>query len=650
MTITIQAPTIKPDSLADYASLVELSHEYVRLHLIEELPLANELSKNLQGLQKLTVWKNHRDGIMRRILMHENFVVGKKYDWYDDWPVRLQIFQDQQTFYLNELIEAHYDWRRRNNDAGSSSSPWPRVTFDVDKSRTILHLESREKVEKKNLDLVDPVVTDEDVERVLRFHRPSADKDESNDRRASTKSNDIFGSQMMNRERYRSQIQKYNVIDRQVIAKLSKTYYELLRQSLKGKRSSILDYQRRLFQAERVLVQFQIWKRSDLFDHRRSNDDQKIPPLLRVLENDEAYRLYLNLDERFFPGNTMYGYADRYDDPSRHGLNFEVNSERVLGKRFKPMLEIYEDLRDLTMTTNDFKSCVLDDLPQIDLLLERYKFRAFWSQQHRFVPNHWFVSPESLHDSQKKVYAIVPIINDEDAVKNHDKPKRMLKRVNKILEEEKKIQKFQQQAMVVARGKHVQSTSFKAQLSRDELIIHELFGYRTKRHVNFLMNRAVHYLNSLNNVNALMSLTQTITYERGSKSHVSLLPSSSSSNGNKKSRSFFAKIKGKFFNGDENKRRQRDEKKEIKSNVDAETLLEKQVLDTLNVDKNPLMIKEESLIQDLRNSIDSSGDDSLNRMNGRRHLTTSNGGDDGESSGHNVLDNNSKLRVKFKHH
>lgn len=454
----------------DYVPMSEfdkLAKKYVLLHLSEELPKANELAKTHTGRQRLFDWEDKRSTILRDVFLLRDRDTNK-HEWHPNWRTRAQLFQKLQMEYLNALSAINFDVRR-------STSPMPKITLTNEGPKIINRVRA---TIPDDHDQADPLVTDEEIKHVLRFHRPFDEQERRTITKETVKTTDLEPHRYKSKEseNLRRLVKSYDIVDRELIRGLQEKNYDLLRASLQGKRASELYYQDRLFQAERLIAQFHVWKKYVVF-HK---DFDRIPRHFHLLDNDEAYRKYLNFDEMFFKGNVMYGYKNRRDDPASHGYGFEVNAKEIIGKRYEPMHEIYKEMRQF-----DMKRSKLEDLPTIDLLLERFKTWTFWFPQCRFDASQWFQKSSTDRDPSFMVKPRNVESNDPDRIFRDAKnslSRDLIASKHSIFEKSKR---------------------FQAQIRKD-----------TKSLMNTLImdftiffNRITHYLQSMDKANLLLALT-----------------------------------------------------------------------------------------------------------------------------------------------
>lgn len=354
------------------------AEEYVRLHMVNKLSEAADMIKTPEGKKWLFEFRMWRRSILEDVILYYDHVTLKS-NWFFNWDERLNIFQAFQTNYYKDL---------------TVFSSWPKITFNAKLKHTILHFDFL-----KNYKFQDSIVTEEDIDHILRNHLPYYDHELKNlDNEKSERVQKTVTSNLKNEDldsnahgsaeqkRLRPFIRKYEVIQQSVIQDLLKTRYKLLRESLTGKKKSDLRYLDGIFQAERIAAQFDVWER---FSKNTKNFDE-LPRHLQILKYDDAYRKYLNLQDTFFKGNIIYGYKDRHDNPENFNYDFELTAETIIGKRFKPMLELYNEIQDFRFTSRHYSLCELKDLPTIDIYLETFKSLTFNFKQSPFKKSQWF--------------------------------------------------------------------------------------------------------------------------------------------------------------------------------------------------------------------------------------------------------------------
>lgn len=388
----------------------ELSEEYLRLTLVEDLWMANVKTYTNEGRKWLYDWREARDVIEKKIM----YTIDKetiRYKLYDDWRERVKRFEDIKEDYYRSLLRYPIT---------DETKPWPKITFDPVTAKTIIFQDlddSRPLYTDENLDFNDPLATEKQIDQVLRYHRPYTDEEkiqakkahetrEAESLAAGTFFSDISNNHLRadTRNFYRSQLRKYPIFQENKIKNLITSRYELMKRSYVGKRLSKLHYDRAVFQVDRVINEMKLWDRMKI--NRRTKDwyfFHAMPTHLRLINSNEAYRGYLNADEPFFPGNVLYGYKHRYDDPKAqyftYEFGFEITAERILGSAYEPMFKLAKDMHELEIFFNDDNNYIknfndkkleMKNLVAVDLLLKRYELLTFWNKQWSFSNSHWF--------------------------------------------------------------------------------------------------------------------------------------------------------------------------------------------------------------------------------------------------------------------
>lgn len=412
---TTFSENIKPKVNLNFTTeFFSLSEEFVLLHLVKKLSTADELFKTVNGRLWLQQWENKRNSILKKVmLLYDD--EKKSFKLYSNWSQRLHYFQQTQKIYF-KIIAKDFDVRRE-------PYPWPEITFDSDVFQVFLDKNQLETIPVAKRQDADPIATSNDIEYVLRMHKPFSEDEkivteiEDSLRVAEELAEKPYYSYKYPEDvnvhrgykeirKYRALIKKYYIIDQEIIRNLQRVQYKLLFESFKGKHLSELYYQSALFHAERIITQLDLWKKIGGSDNE-SNDDNfnKIfPPHFQVLSDDKAYRKFLNFDDIFFKGNLLFGYKNRYDDPALHGYGFEYTAEVIVGKRFKPMLDLYNEIKNYTFLSNNFTNYNLMDVPSITLYLERFKQLTFWFSQRHFDEHQWI----SVKISNHKLYMVRP--------------------------------------------------------------------------------------------------------------------------------------------------------------------------------------------------------------------------------------------------
>lgn len=412
----VSVPTQTLKSKHDFTpdqSFIENAEEFVRLHLLEELTYAIDMFKIPLGREWLLSWHEKRNLLIKKAFLNPETDFNT---WLPNWRKRLRWFHSYQMLYVQSISS---DW------TSIKQFPWPKIIFDPISLKTIDFQGKKTMMSKRERDLANPLATNEDIDYVLRFHRPYTDEErkkiEEEDaaaeeaRRAKNDIDEelpedinIFGLSIEEINKYRTVIKKYHVIDRNMILNLQKARYQLLRESFQGKRMSELHYQQMIFQAERVITAISLWKNIEVFQSSNNkNFDSIILPQLEILTKDNLYRRYMNFDDRFFKGNIFCGYKNRYDDPSTNGYRFEFTAKIIVGNRFASMKALYNDINKFNYVTGGIEHYQLNDLPIIDSFLDRYKTWTFWFSQRRFNPKNWLNLNTPINND--KVHLIKPL-------------------------------------------------------------------------------------------------------------------------------------------------------------------------------------------------------------------------------------------------
>lgn len=503
---------IKPSELVLPSSrFVKCVQDYVLLHLVEELKDLSKLPDTVEGQNWLSAWENHRTKVISEILFQKPFT--RKINWVRNWRRRLQFFDDEQKLYFKYIVDNFYDSRRKD-------SPWPKVIFDPTTKSLIVDFE-RFKVNKDERDLADPIVTDADIDQVLYHHRPLR-KDE---RTKFLKKELTIKNKKKNfihdlKSLYG--LKEYQIINHEKITNLVEIRYELMRKSLKGLRKSDLDFQRAIFQGERISAAFDLSAIHGIKLNGDYNSEEdyyyysikRIPSYTQVLKDDESYRRYLNVDESFSNGNVFFGYENRYDDPSRYGCDFEYNAENLItNQRYKPLRELYDKIHEFEILSGGFKHYELQDFALIDSFLERFKVLTFWHSVATFKLNQWFLVPEIISKSKKPMFLI------HSKSSENQPPEKIIKTVETIYQEAKKPRLIQDHSIVdsmLERSQH-----FQDQLKADISMIKRKKIF-TGRWATYQINRILHYLNSLSTSKLLPFLSSmTPIHELLNLQHVS---------------------------------------------------------------------------------------------------------------------------------
>lgn len=427
--VAVILESIEANPSEDKIKFNRLVEEYVNLHMVDELKIAGDLLEKFEGREWLRAWEDRRNFIMKEILFYRDFKSNDDHKMYSDWRDRLLRFEDQRKKYYKNEFESNYDV-----DWGPSALP--KVTFDPKKGQTYV-----DSIKKNSLHSIiknnNPTVKDDEVDILLKHYRPP-----SNDERLAWYNyqsekirnglydqtstfnrympNDIDYNEhytAIEQMYYRRLIKKYFVIDPKMIQQLEIARYELLKKNFKGISSSELHYQIAILKAERLIAQLDVLRKNNVNRYTDKNDnryyEQKISEELKLLKNDVSYRRYLAHDDLFYPGNVFYGYEDRYDDPVSFSLRsketkdygFEINAKMIMGRRLKPMKDLYDKINDFSSATEHFTKLQHEDLMTVSIYLENFKTLTFWSTQTRFAASNWF----SFEIDQKTFRAIKPV-------------------------------------------------------------------------------------------------------------------------------------------------------------------------------------------------------------------------------------------------
>lgn len=381
-------------SFTDIKSEIKsLAEEFVRLHLVEELSYASQLVETLKGRNWMVIWANKRIDIVNKILLF-NDDESNLQKCYDDWRERLKYFQDSQVTYLQTLIK-NFDVRRR-----PPFTPWTKINFDPITGKTIVNPIQAPQLSDDIYDLADPIVTEDEIDLVMSLHRPLTDNERLTEAEVIP-ANSKYGNN-----------KKYHVINQKMLHDLLKARYTLIKETLRGKRKSELSYQTRIFQADRVMAQISIWIKNKIDPTSVDQSlyyKQRLLTTSKISTDNVFYRKYLNLAESQFQGNLFIGFDNRYDDPEKHGLNFDVNSESIIGKHYKPMRDLAKEIRAYDISSVGFTRRELKDLPLIETFIERFKSLTFWNDIKKFQMNQWFKVPIL---KSEQVYVIKPPIKE----------------------------------------------------------------------------------------------------------------------------------------------------------------------------------------------------------------------------------------------
>lgn len=385
VTSTVSQPYSKPEFETE--DFKENAEEYVRMHLVEELSRLHEIIETPDGKNWLKAWSDRRHAIVKTVTLNN------MNQFFKNWPERLKRFQELQNEYFEKVVVWYYDKRK-------SSWPWPKLTFDPLQSKIVVHDNQKHSVTTKlDRPLIDPITNDLYIDYVLRFHRPFTAEELA--------SHALLSDDVKIDSHYE---RKYNFVNKELISKLQRARYELLRKSLRGKHISYLDYRAALFQADRVTAYFDVLVKYNINEKTSSLPNpfwsNKGLQTLKILNDDYVYRKYLNFEDEFFTGNGFAGLKNRYDDPKNFGLDFEENSNVILGERFNLLRNLAHDMHDFGVSTSDFSIMKLEDLTTIELLLDRFKMLTFWYYERAYKDKQWINKKLNAHDIT--VFAIVP--------------------------------------------------------------------------------------------------------------------------------------------------------------------------------------------------------------------------------------------------
>lgn len=461
---------------------IELAHEFVLLHMSEDVSKAAILAQNPQGRKRLCDWGIKRSKILNEALLNYDHKTNT-YVIHHNWRMRLQKFYELQQNFLQKIVADYFNVHEKKE------SPWPNVIQNYITNLVSLDTQQQKRsIEMNNPDYYDPIASDSDIDRVLSNHLPFS--------KAERLSQETILSNPDNLEMKKD----YNIINKELIQKLVEARYSLIRQSLIGKRMSELYYQKALFQADRIAVQIDLWTKQNLIFHvdytgnLDSYYDRLVPNNMQILIHDEAYRKYLNFDDTIFSGNSMVGYYRRYDDPSKHNLFFEINCETVIGSRYKNMWSLYTDLRKFGFMTNDFSKYSAKDLPTIEALLEDFKTWTLWYPKSNLKTSQWF-SIKNEHDG------MITMIRPSRPGSND--PIQMAELVRTNIEKAKKwlITDMYEDLL------HVMSKKIFKTLVGETHVMKHFFLYSPKLQT-YWADKLIHFMNTVDRVNLLPVMTQ----------------------------------------------------------------------------------------------------------------------------------------------
>lgn len=281
-----------------------------------------------------------------------------------------------------------------------------------------------------------------------------------------------------------------------MIENLVKANYELLRESLKGKRMSELHYKEMLFQGQRIVDGLDLLKIKNLNykkDSESINYDEHIPQHYQVISNDEAYRKYLNFDDTFSAGNIIHGLKNRYDDPVSNRYPFEMTAENIIGLRYKPMLETFNEIRDHEITTMGYTQKKLTDLPLIDSHLTRLKTWITRFPETEFNEKQWFSIQEKSMIKPKNFES-----NDPTVMFQHVKST-LQKARDTPIKDPKDVSMF------------ASSLNFKIQTSKDAWSMEWSLKLWDVSVIKIWINKIMSYKNSLNQANLLPLISSQLS-------------------------------------------------------------------------------------------------------------------------------------------
>lgn len=513
-------PSSSSDSNENFtpdSNFIESTQEYVNLHLVNDLSKASEFSQTLDGRNWLRAWQNKRTAVLKKILLFYNEDTGK-FQWYSNHRQRLYHFEMLQLKYHRNLYS--------NYDIYNADSV-PKITYNMFSDEITLHHPNPNQPTSSNPNIANPIATEQNVDRVLSYYRPYNDleRDLLNQAEAERQSS-IQQQRSQNHEdiaivpgiqdlaALRSQLKKYYIIDPQIIRNLQKTRYKLLRENLIGKRTSDLHYHSALLLGERIADQIDVWENNNI---NRKTDTRNqlifkalLPIDMQILRDVEIYRSFANVEEKYFKGNILYGQINRYDDPITNNYGFEVTSEVIIGKRYKPMYDLFDEIHEFSLKTRNFATCKLKDLPTIELFFERFKTWTLWFNPSPYRLDQWF-SRKTITGND--IYMIVP--------------KRSRNRNTDLMfdEVEATLRRTKNPKIVIDLTQD-RSLRFVTQMSKDKFLIKQ-FKKKNQYYgsMNVWTNRVMHYFNSLKTtlLPLLSPQTQWLDNEL-SKYHQKLVP------------------------------------------------------------------------------------------------------------------------------
>lgn len=370
------------------------AEEFARLHFVDDLSSSIEKIRTPDGILWLRSFVETRRITFGKVMTVSKYLPEEMYI-HLNWDKDLQLFETHLTKYIKKL---------------GQSSTMSKISYNVESKQTIVQPGTLKS--SNNYDIEDSIATDEEIEKLLRNHKPFEDhelkeQDEDEERRIDEelKTNSEHFSEDVDpmthsadeRKLLQPEIKKFQIIKQKLIQGLLKTRHQLLLKSLKGKSMSELRYVEGILLADRITAQFDVWNRFA----KDTKDFDKLPQHLQILKHDNEYRKFLNIHDAYFRGNSIYGYKDRYDDPSNFNYDFELTAKPIIGKRFKPMHKLANEMQDFKSLSNDYDQCVLKDLPTIEMFLETFKSLTFDFEQSRFKKNQWFFPPSIENKYQR---------------------------------------------------------------------------------------------------------------------------------------------------------------------------------------------------------------------------------------------------------
>lgn len=239
--------------------LIKLSKEYVHLTLVNDLSTAREKALTYEGRLWLLAWKSSRDKIVKHLTYYKDIWKNKN-KLRPDWQVNLKKFEETKENYYRSLISI-------TDRMSLESIPWPEITFNPDTSKTFVH--PRKTFPVENSHLYDPIVTEEQIDEILRFHRPYTSEEKNQAQTAKDgipPEIDEYSHTVREIIYYRPYVQKYYVSDNNRIEKLINIRYQLLRKSFTGKCLTDLHYEKALIRAKRINTEINLWYRLGIQD------------------------------------------------------------------------------------------------------------------------------------------------------------------------------------------------------------------------------------------------------------------------------------------------------------------------------------------------------------------------------------------------